>query len=647
MPMLKDLILGTAGHIDHGKTSLIRALTGVNTDRLPEEKKRGITIELGYACLDLPPYRLGIVDVPGHEKFVRQMLAGATGMDLALLVVAADDSIKQQTREHLDILRLLDLPAGVIALTKSDLVEPEWLELVEEEVRDLVQQTFLADAPIVRTSARAGTGLEELKRALLQAAEQAAQSSRQLALEAPFTMAIDRTFAMEGHGTVVTGSVASGSVQVGDTLEIQPGGHTVRVRSLQNHDRAAEEVHRGQRAAMNLAGVHHLEVQRGDEVCAPGHLAPSRLISVELFLLHSVKKPLKDRTRVRFHIGTAELMGNVRLLEAAEIAPGESGLAQIYLSDPAVPTWNQPFVIRRESPVYTIGGGRILDPNATPLKKPGARTLAMLRQLLDPDEVRRAAANAYLRGTVWNPGELPRTTGVFQVDSVVDQLLQSGEMLEIQLSPTRSLRIHRDMFQELGERVVAALKRMHQSNPLRFRHPLQELERQFDYLNTPELIKAVISRLTRDKTVLVGRGAIGLAGYGPQLSKGERALLEQLIETLKGAGLEPPTAKALEQQAKKNRESVRQLLKLAADNGDLVQITSDYYLHASVFKDIQQTIAEGIRDQGGLTVSDIRQILNTSRKYAVPICEYLDQIGFTRRDGDRRVLVATNEPNTC
>ena len=258
------------------------------------------------------------------------MLAGATGMDLALLVIAADDSVKQQTREHLDILRMLDLPAGVIALTKCDLVEPDWLDLVEEEIKGLVEDTFLANAPIIRTSAKSGSGLDELKSALAEAAQTASDSSRQMQLNAPFKMAIDRTFTMEGHGTVVTGSVSSGSTVVGDSLEIQPGSHSVRIRSLQNHETTAPEVHRGQRAALNLAGVHHLDVQRGDELCYPGHLQPSRLFTTELFLLNSVKKPLKDRTRVRFHVGTAELLANVRLLQTSELAPGTNGFAQFF-----------------------------------------------------------------------------------------------------------------------------------------------------------------------------------------------------------------------------------------------------------------------------------------------------------------------------
>lgn len=643
--MLKDLILGTAGHVDHGKTSLIRALTGTDTDRLPEEKKRGITIELGYAFLELPPFRLGIVDVPGHEKFVRQMLAGATGMDLALLVVAADDSIKQQTREHLDILRMLDLPAGVIALTKCDLVEPEWLPMVEEEVRELVQGSFLADAPIIRTSARRGEGLEPLKEALRTAAEAAAASARQSALNAPFRMAIDRTFALEGHGTVVTGSVSSGTVRVGETLEIQPGSIPVRVRSLQNHDQAADEVHRGQRAALNLAGFHHQQIRRGHELAAPGHLKASRLMTVDLFVLPSIKKPLKDRTRVRFHVGTAELMGNVRLLEQAELAPGSSGLAQIYLSEPAVATWNQPFVIRRESPVYTIGGGRILDPNATPIRRPDERLLQRLKELASSDEVRRAAASAYVRGVDWDPSELPRTAGVHDVDGAINRLLDQKELTRISLSPTRSQLVHVDVLEDLGQRLVKVLNRMHDQNPLRFRHPMTELLQHFDFLQSPELLKIVIQRLTREKIVDVVPGNIGLVDRGPKLSKGERALMDQLVNDLKSQGLQTPSVKELEKSTRKNREAVRQLLKLAADNGDLVQISDEYFVHRDTIDDVKQTIANAIREKGGVTVSDVRQILNTTRKYAVPLCEYLDASGFTVRDGDQRRLADANETN--
>lgn len=637
--MLKDLILGTAGHIDHGKTSLIGVLTGTNTDRLPEEKKRGITIELGYAHLDLPPFRLGIVDVPGHEKFVRQMLAGATGMDLALLVIAADDSVKQQTREHLDILRMLDLPAGVIALTKCDLVEPDWLDLVEEEIKGLVEDTFLANAPIIRTSAKSGSGMDELKSALAAAAQTASDSSRQMQLNAPFKMAIDRTFTMEGHGTVVTGSVSSGSAVVGDALEIQPGGHSVRIRSLQNHETTAPEVHRGQRAALNLAGVHHLDVQRGDELCYPGHLQPSRLFTTELFLLNSVKKPLKDRTRVRFHVGTAELLANVRLLQTSELAPGTNGFAQFFLNEPAVAIWNQPFVVRSESPVFTIGGGRVLDPNAAPIRKPNSTDIQMLQQLTSETGQERAAANAYFRfNQGWNPSTLPRAAAVFDVDQTIQTLLDEGKIRRVKLSATRQLLIHYQRFSEFCTRILKTLERMHVEHPLRFRHPRTALEHQFDYLDSMELLTAAIEQLKQDKKIDVSRDSIGLVGYGPKLSKGERQLLEQMTTALRKAGVKPPSVKELQELATKNRQSVQDLLQMAADNGELVRVNKEIYFHQQVMDEIKQTLATELQQSGGLTVSDIRQLLDTTRKYAVPLCEHLDSVEFTVRDGDKRIL---------
>jgi len=345
--MTKHLILGTAGHIDHGKTTLIRCLTGVDTDRLPEEKRRGITIELGFAELDLGDYRLGIVDVPGHERFVRQMLSGATGMDLAMLVVAADDSVKPQTREHLDVLRMLDLRAGVIVLTKADAVESGWLELVRDEVRELVRGTFLEQAPIVATSSVTGEGLETLREALRAAAERVGErASRRLA--APFRMAIDRTFTVTGHGTVVTGSVTSGQVSVEDPLEVQPSGVMVRVRGLQSHDRRVTTVACGQRAAINLAGIHHDQIRRGDELASPGSLLPSRLVTAWLDVLPSAVRALKRRELVRFHVGTAEVLARVVPLDAERLEPGQAGMVQLFLREAVATTWDQPFVLRTE-----------------------------------------------------------------------------------------------------------------------------------------------------------------------------------------------------------------------------------------------------------------------------------------------------------
>lgn len=637
--MMQDLILGTAGHIDHGKTSLIAALTGTNTDRLPEEKKRGITIELGYAFLDLKPYRIGIVDVPGHEKFVRQMLAGATGIDLSLLVVAANDSAKQQTYEHLDILRILDLPAGVIAITKSDLVEPDWLEMVKEEIREVTKDTFLAEAPMIATSAKTGEGLDELKQALHGAAEKASRSNRRLRINAPFKMAIDRAFTIEGHGTVVTGSVSSGTANAGDTVEIQPGNKQARIRSVQNHDQSADFVHRGQRAAINLSGIEVGDVHRGHEVAAIGHLQPSQLVTVELFLLSSADRPLKDRKKIRFHVGTAELLGTIKFLECDELNPGEKALAQVFLKEPAVCVWNQPFVVRRESPVFTIGGGRILDPNASKLRKVLPVDLEMLKSLSGEDELPRANAAAYFHSVNgWEPNELPRTAGIFEIESTLDALIANGDLQQIKITASRNLLTQKDRFLQFCDQVIATLTKMHDEFPLRFKHSKAELEAKFGYLESKEILLAAIKHLRSEKRIELTESSVGLVGSGPKLSKGEKQLLEQLSREIGDAGMQPPVVKEIIKKVKKNKDSVEELLRLAGENGDLVPISKELYFHRDTMEDVKSKISNAMQNSDGLTMSDIRQVLDTSRKYSVPLCEFLDSIGFTRRDGDKRYL---------
>ncbi|MGH9677098.1 MAG: selenocysteine-specific translation elongation factor, partial [Candidatus Acidiferrum sp.] len=372
--MSRDLILGTAGHIDHGKTSLVKALTGIDCDRLPEEKARGITIDIGFAQLDLPPYHLGIVDVPGHERFIRNMLAGATGIDLALLVVAADDSVMPQTREHLEILRLLGIRHGLIALTKCDLVDDTTRDVVLLEIQDLVQDSFLAGATIIQTSARSGHGIDDLKSSL----KSVCGLVTERAGKQWFRLAIDRKFVVQGHGTVVTGSVLSGSAAIGDELEWLPRGERVRIRSLQNHDQPITEVRRGQRAALNLAGIHHEDVIRGQELATPGYLKPSKLLTVRLQCLADAKRPITHRLPVRVHIGTAEIMATVALLEGDSVEPSGTGLAQLFMEEPALATWGQPFVLRESSASQTIGGGQVLQPVAGKIRRRQADSLNRL-----------------------------------------------------------------------------------------------------------------------------------------------------------------------------------------------------------------------------------------------------------------------------
>ncbi len=637
--MTTDLILGTAGHIDHGKTSLIRALTGVDTDRLPEEKKRGITIDLGFAELQIGEYRLGIVDVPGHERFVRNMLAGATGMDVAMLVVAADDSIKPQTREHLDILKLLDLRAGVIAITKCDMCEPDWIGLVEDEIRELVAGTFLQHAPIVRTSATKGQGLDALRASLASAVQQAVATRPRATADSPFRMAIDRTFTIAGHGTVVTGSVSSGQCQLGDELIIEPGSVKVRVRGLQNHDRSVDSLHRGQRAAINLAGIHHEQIRRGQELATPGHLQPSRLLTVRVQTVDNASRPLKSRSRVRLHVGTADLAATIVLLETDSLAAGQAGLAQLFLAQPTVTTWNQPFVIRSPSPVVTIGGGQVLVPDAEKIRKPDVRILDWIKQLRSEDPVQRASAALYFAGLRgWQPSDLARTAGIEAVEGVSQALLSLNLLIELPLSPTRTLRLHNAVLEELCARIEAVLAALHQRNSLRTAIDQNQIKKAFRYLDDVVLREALKIMRQAGRVVFSPQG-VTLAGHGPQLTQNERKLLSQLIDQYRDAGIQTPTVKQAQQLAVKNQSSVPHLIELAVASGELVEIAPDFYLHQSVDEDLQAKLTHHLPQGKGLTLSEIREILNTTRKYAVPYCEYLDRIGFTRRENDLRVLV--------
>ena len=641
--MAGDLILGTAGHIDHGKTALVKALTGVDTDRLPEEKRRGITIELGFAELPLGPIRLGIVDVPGHERFVRNMLAGATGIDLALLVVAADESVKPQTREHLEILKLLRLTCGVIALTKCDLPEPDWLDLVEEEVREFVAGTFLADAPLVRTSAVTGLGLDDLRAALRRAAERAADSlrSRQTG---PFRMAIDRAFSIAGHGTVVTGSVLSGAANVGDELAIEPGSLRVRVRGLQNHGRSVDEVHRGERAAVNLAGVHHEQLGLGHELAAPGHLVPSQRLTVRLNLLRSAPRPLKNRARVRLHVGTAELMARVVLLDRDVLGPGEWTPAQVFISRPAVTTWGQPFVVRSESPVTTIGGGEVLDPDAPKLRRGQEQTLRQLADLGADDPLLRASAALYFKAwKPWQPHDLARIAGSDDGGAVCRALVERGELVELVVPPARIIYAHRLVLAELCARVEAVLQKMHAQFPLQSLLDRARLASRFTYLRNDGpgadgLLAAVLARMAGAGRITLTERGVALAGHGPQLSPQQRDVLERIVEIYHAARFQPPAAQQVQAQVARNQAAVPELIKLAAAQGRLVAIAPDFYLHADVEQQMRQTLAGRLAHGDGLTVSQIREILDTTRKYAVPLCEYLDRTGFTERRGDLRIL---------
>ncbi len=654
--MPRDLILGTAGHIDHGKTALVKALTGIDCDRLPEEKARGITIDIGFATLDLGAYRLGIVDVPGHERFIKNMLAGATGIDLVVLIIAADDSIMPQTREHLEILKLLGLQHGVIALTKCDLVDETTRAVVELEIRELVQGSFLEDAPIVRTSAHTGMGIDDLKKAIAETSEKVlgvrnpaslTPDSCLLTPDSWFRMPIDRAFIVQGHGTIVTGSVVSGSLRVGDEIEWLPSGQTVRVRSLQNHDKPVDEVHRGMRAAINLAGVDHKDVLRGQELATPGYLRASRVVTVRVHCLSEMKKPIKHRAPVRFHVGTSEIMGTVSLLDCDRVEPGGWGIAQLFLEEPATTTWGQPFVLRGSSATSTIGGGQVLQPVAKKIRRRHLEILDRIEKLWTGDPKQRALLVAWFGGyTGFTQADLVRGANLApeQALAIIKQLRDEHKLVTITLPGGRQAILHGDTIGELDERILGVLGKMHKEFPLMTSHDRQKLQAQLDYVGDDALIHAEVDRLIKMKRLTGDLRRVARADFKPKLSASLRKLKDKVVEAYQTAGFHPPEPASFANQAGGNAASLKDLFDVCVAEGFLVLIDGDIYLHADAEAEMRKRVIERLKTGPGAAVSEIRDLLGTTRKYAVPFCEYLDRVGVTQRAGDLRIMGVAKTP---
>ena len=701
--MPRDLILGTAGHIDHGKTSLVKALTGIDTDRLPEEKARGITIDIGFAHLDLGDFRLGIVDVPGHERFVKNMLAGATGIDLVVLIVAADDSVMPQTREHLDILKLLGIKHGVVALTKADIVDDITREVAELEVRELLAGSFLEDAKIIPTSAFTGIGLDELKAELARLSSlvspspggerlgwnpsplgergrgegesglasqespspltplpqgRGEQDKKQFPSplttlpqgrggQSPFRLPIDRSFTVAGHGTVVTGSIVSGAVSVGDELEWHKGDGTkeiVRVRGLNNAGTSVEHLRRGQRGAINLAGVPHDQVWRGQELATPGYLQPSKVLTVRLYALPVNRKPLKHRLPCRLHVGTAEVMATVSILDADTVEPGQWVLAQLFLDAPVTAVWGQPFIVRDSSAEHTLGGGQVLQPTATKIRRRHMEQIERAEQLWDDDPAVRAISAAWFHGFHgFATGDLVREIGVAPAAAtpLVAELVAAGKLAELILPPNRVLIVHGDRVGELGERILAALALLHEQNPLVTTHDRQKVLARLDYVGDEDLLQAVAERLLKAKKLVGDSRRIARADFKPKLSANQRKLKDKIVEAHKAGGFQPPEPGSFANQAAGNATALTDIYEVACAEGFLVKVNGDIYLYADADAEMHRKVRERLASGTGATVAEIRDLLGTTRKYAVPLCEHLDRIGLTKRAGDLRVLASS------
>ncbi|MGD0154134.1 MAG: selenocysteine-specific translation elongation factor [Thermacetogeniaceae bacterium] len=625
------IIIGTAGHVDHGKTQLVKALTGVDTDRLKEEQERGISIELGFAPLYLNNGMVaGIVDVPGHERFVKNMLAGAAGVDLVLFVVAADEGVMPQTREHLDILELLHVQQGIVALTKTDLVDQDWLQLVKEEVRELLAGTRFADAPIVSVSSVTGEGLEELRRIL----EQMAATVQPKPWTGPARLPIDRIFTITGFGTVLTGTLFSGSICLGDMLAIMPSEVQGRVRSLQVHGKKTEDAHAGQRVAVNLAGVEVSEVERGEVLVTSGAFIPVHRLTTWLHILERAPHHLKNWQRVRFHLGTKETLGRLRLLNHDELLPGDDAFVQIELEEPVVAAVHDRFVIRQYSPVTTIGGGEIVEVGGLRHRRFRSEVLARLERKLSGSPFARLGEELQtVRGPV-TPGDLAGKAGLTaaEVRQFLEEMRDAGDLFLFDLG-SETYAVTASLIASWEQAVEAALRQYHRQFPLRNGYPKEELRSRIFSAIPPRLYQALLDKWVLDRKLALTGQTLAWSGFSVQLTPQQQGALEKALSTLQAQPFTPPPLEELRVLL-----GDPELLQYCLQQEILVKVGEEFYFLKEGVGQAWQVLRSFMQEHGEVTVAEVRNLLGTSRRYCLPLLEYFDQTKKTKRLGDKRKL---------
>ena len=620
-------VIGTAGHVDHGKSTLINYLTGINPDRLKEEQDREMSIELGFAWLTLPNgQEVGIVDVPGHRDFIENMLAGIGGIDAALFVVAADEGVMPQTREHLAILDLLQVSAGVVVLTKIDLVpDQEWLDLVEADLSETLNGTVLAKAPIVRVSARTGAGLEELVQAIQ---DVLSQHPHRPNLGRP-RLPVDRVFTLPGFGTIVTGTLMDGSFTVGETVEILPPGLEGRIRGLQTHRQAEEQAHPGSRTAVNISGIRVSQIERGNVVTHPGTYQPTKMIDVWCSLLPDADAPLKHNTEVKLFLGAAEVMARVRVLGMQDLAPGDDGFLQLMLQNPVVALRQDRFIIRRPSPPATIGGGQIMDPHPNRRhKRFNPKRLEELEQLLvgTPEDI--------LLQTAQNLGPAPLKKIIEASGLEAEPAQQAAASLTdqgilIRLDGDRLL-IPAGMLEQITDEMEQTLAAYHQHAPLRSGMSREQLKSQMGL--TTHVFDAILSRMAAAEILEEAGAIVHLKGHQVTFSKTQQQQIKTLMEEFNANPHTPPSVKQSE-------EMLGDALTTALiETGQLIQVGEDVLFQPEIYQKMRTFVITHIQEQGSITLAELRDKFDTSRKYAVALLEHLDQAGITIRQGDLRVL---------
>jgi selenocysteine-specific elongation factor len=631
----KGVIVGTAGHIDHGKSALVEALTGTHPDRLAEEKRRGITIDLGFAFLDEDGIRFGFIDVPGHERFVSNMLAGAAGIDLMLLVIAADESIKPQTREHFDICKLLGVKHGVVALTKSDLVDDGMLTLVQLEVEEYLRDSFLAGAPIVPVSAKTGSGIAPLKTALQAVAREVTGKD----VTRAFRLPIDRAFAMKGFGTVVTGTLISGVVRVGDEVELFPGGHRLRVRGVQTGGQPVERAVAGQRTAVNLTGIEHTAVKRGMALAEPGIFRTTRRLDAEFTLLPSAHR-FKNRGRVHFHASTMETVAEVFLYDASELAPGQSGLAHLRLQDEVLMVAGDRFIVRQFSPVTTIGGGVVLDPLARrPLRKDTGRVkfLATVHEGSRDAVLTAMVARAPMGLRV---GEIGRHTGWQEPEiSESQKRLADAGLVKI-IGVEHPVLVSFEPFEELRKKIYDRVEHFQRENPLAPGMAREDLRAQLGRRVRAEVFRAALGELAAQKKLELQGELVKRAGSGVTLQPEEKLAMEKIEAAFRAGGLAVPSVKEVLSSLSIEAKRAEKLLHILLREKLLLRVSAELIFHRSALAHLKGQLLTYKKSKGErISVPNFKDLTGITRKYAIPLLEYLDRERLTRRVGDERVIL--------
>ena len=627
---MKNIIIGTAGHVDHGKTALIKALTGIETDRIKEEKKRGITIELGFAYLDLPDgEKAGIIDVPGHEKFVKNMLAGAGGIDLALLVVAADEGFMPQTREHLGILSLLNISEGIIVVTKKDMVDEDWLEIVCDEVRQEVQGTFLENAQIIPVSSYTGESIEQLRQAIFTMIDQKTQIKN---LDVPFRIPVDRIFSVEGFGTVITGTLIEGTMKVGDPVTVYPSRIESRIRNLQVHSQDVQEAYAGQRVAVNLAGLKKTDLNKGDVIAVPDSMHTTMMIDIHLTVLKDCDREIRNATRLHLYHGARDILCKIVLLDRDSVGAGESCYAQLRLEEEIAVKTGDRFVLRFYSPVETIGGGVILDSNPFKHKRNDAAVLESLKLKeggSDREKISAALRDYSARFETLDFLQIQTGIPKEQFDQQINKLIKDKVAFRV----SDNVVIHTDYLNRLKDSAVKLLESYHKENPLREGMKKDEFRNKLIKYEDISVVDKITDSLVNRKVLKYVNNCVALADFEVQQDNNQQEIENAFLQ----GGFSPESPDQIAARFPKVK-NFKQVLESLVNTGKLVRVEEKILLHADYYNKALTLAKEHVDQNGQITLAEMRDLMGASRKFAVAVLEYWDKRGITKKVGDARTF---------